>query len=88
VSHAFDFHVLKDFSGLIHLSTANAAINDRVESDDVWLTVWLFFFRWRDHDIVDFESFLKIVSSTVSFDHSCIDDSVWFDTQVFVLIID
>ena len=74
-------------SGFEHVSAADTTVDYRVEGDNVWLTVWLPFLWRPDHDLVDLDGPLKVVSPAIGLDHSRVDNGVRLDTEVLIHLV-
>ena len=90
--------MLKNLFRLGHVKTSDAAVEQRVESHNVGCDV-LVQCHLVEHDLVDSESFLKLVRLLVRLNHGGVDDSVhWytvffhsledFDSPIDVIVLD
>lgn len=75
-------HLLEDERGLWHIKAADAAVEQRVESDDIGSNI-LVVLHLFEHGLVELESLLKLVRLLVGFYHSGVDHGVHGDAVGF-----
>ena len=71
-------HLIEDQRRLGHIEASYAAVQQRVESDDVWCDVLAVLHLFK-HGLVDLKGFFELVRLLVSLDHGCVDDRVHCD---------
>ena len=74
--------MLKNLFRLGHVKTSDAAVEQRVESHNVGCDV-LVQCHLVEHDLVDSESFLKLVRLLIRLNHGGVDDGVHWYTVFF-----
>lgn len=67
-------HKLEDLPGIVHVLAPDAAVDDRIECDNVGCTLW-----FLKHHVKDPQCSIEVLSLTVGFYHSGVDDRVWLD---------
>ena len=72
-------HLIEDQRRLRHIEASHAAVEQRVESDNVGGDVFVVL-HLLEHGLVDFKGFFELVRLLVSLDHGCVDDCVHRDT--------
>ena len=72
-------HLIEDQRRLGHIKASYAAVEQRVESNDVGCDVLVVLHLFK-HGLVDLKGFFELVRLLVSLDHGCVDDCVHRDT--------
>ena len=84
---ALVLHILKDFSGLGHISASDTTINDWIVGNDIWDTLLgLLQIILLYHDVVNFQCLVEFVRPRICFYHSSVNHGIRLDSNSFIII--